>query len=194
MATQGNYSPERIADRLEITDVMYRWCRSIDRLDMDGIRSVFHPDATDDHAAFKGDVEGLIAWITQRHKTIPFSMHQISNILIEFALPDVALVETYVWCVQRYPPEARASLTQLTGGKGGESGGSTDSMSCVRYVDRFERRAGEWRIAERTVVMDWKTLFDVPTNAPQFPATWVQGTRNQSDFLFQQRRKLGISK
>ena len=26
---------------------------------------------------------------------------------------------------------------------------------CGRYVDRFERRDGEWRIARRTVVYDW---------------------------------------
>jgi hypothetical protein len=26
-----------------------------------------------------------------------------------------------------------------------------------RYLDRFERRAGEWRIARRTVVIDWST-------------------------------------
>ena len=27
-----------------------------------------------------------------------------------------------------------------------------------RYVDRFERRHGEWRIAERTVVVDWQRI------------------------------------
>jgi hypothetical protein len=27
-----------------------------------------------------------------------------------------------------------------------------------RYVDRFERRAGQWKIAERTVVVDWQRV------------------------------------
>lgn len=192
MGKLNPYSPERIADRVAITDTMYRWCRSIDRLDMAGIRSVFHPDATDDHGAFKGNVDALVDWVTNRHQTIPFSMHQISNILIEFASEDLALVETYAWCVQRYPPEARPSLMQLTGGTGGASGGSIDSMSCVRYVDRFERREGEWRIARRTVVMDWRGLVDVPPEAPRFPPTAVMGKRNADDFMFQERRALGI--
>ena len=28
----NDYSPERLADRAQIQDVMYRWCRAIDRL------------------------------------------------------------------------------------------------------------------------------------------------------------------
>jgi len=193
MSIINPYSPERMADRMAITDTMYLWCRSIDRLDMAGIRNVFHPDATDNHGAFKGDVDGLVGWVTERHKTIPFSMHQISNILIEFASDDVALVETYAWCVQRYPPEARASLAQVTGGQGGDAAGSVDAMSCVRYVDRFERREGTWRIARRTVVMDWKTMVDVAPNGPRFLSTWVQGKRNTDDFIFRERRELGIA-
>ena len=32
---------------------------------------------------------------------------------------------------------------------------SRQTFLCGRYVDRFERRHGEWRIAARTVVYDW---------------------------------------
>lgn len=194
MNTNHQYSPERIADRMAITDTIYRWCRAIDRLDMDGVRAVFHPDATDDHTAFKGGVDGLIEWISTRHQGIPFSMHQVSNILIEFASTDVALVETCVWCIQRYPVESLASLTQLTGARDRAPSNGIDSMSCSRYVDRFERRQDEWRIAQRTVVIGWKSLFDVPADTPRFPSAWIQDMRNQEDFIFQQRRELGISK
>jgi hypothetical protein len=83
----NDYSPERIADRMQIQDTMYRWCRSVDRLDFDAMRQVFHPEAVDHHGAFDGGVEGLIDWIGNRHRTIPFSMHAVSNMLIEFAGP-----------------------------------------------------------------------------------------------------------
>lgn len=192
MGTQESYSAERIADRLQIQDAMYRWCRSVDRLDFDGIRSVFHPDGVDKHGPFNGTVEELIEWIRERHKTIPFSMHQISNILIEFAGPDLALVETYIRTTQRYPAEAKASLVQLTGGQAGTSGLGADLFTCSRYIDRFERRNGEWRILRRTLVQDWKQIVDVPANAPKPLEGWLVGRRDKQDPVFLERAELGI--
>ncbi|KWT73264.1 MULTISPECIES: nuclear transport factor 2 family protein [unclassified Variovorax] len=191
---QDDYSPERIADRLHIQDCMYRWCRAVDRLDFSGIREVFHPDAVDLHGAFNGPVDGLVEWIRERHAGIPFSMHAVSNILIEFAGPDLALVETYVRTTQRYPAEARAALDQLAGGKAGAAGGGMDLMTCSRYVDRFERRAdARWKIAKRTLVADWKQFVPVPADMPQPPASQETGRRSQDDLVFRERRALGLA-
>jgi hypothetical protein len=187
------YSIERIADRLQIQDVMYRWCRAVDRLDFDEIRAVFHPDATDSHGIYVGGVDGLVDWIRERHKTIPFSMHQISNMLIEFATPESALVETYVRTVQQYPAEAKASLAQLAGGQQGKDGIGADLFTCSRYADRFERRDGEWRIAKRTLIQDWKQLVDVSPNAPKILDHWVSGKRSREDFVYQERAAMGIA-
>lgn len=191
---QDAYSPERIADRLQIQDCMYRWCRAVDRLDFSGIREVFHPDAVDLHGAFNGPVDGLVEWIRERHAGIPFSMHAVSNILIEFAGLDLALVETYVRTTQRYPAEARAALDQLAGGKAGAAGGGMDLMTCSRYVDRFERRADHrWKIAKRTLVADWKQFVPVPADMPQPPASQETGRRSQDDLVFRERRALGLA-
>jgi hypothetical protein len=171
---------------------MYKWCRSVDRLDYDGMRSVFHADAVDEHGAFNGPVEGLVDWIRNRHAAIPFSMHAVSNMLIEFAGPDVALVETYVRTTQRYPAEARAALDQLAGGKAGAGEGAMDLLTCSRYVDRFERREGRWKIAHRTLVADWKQFSAVPEGLPRPPSSQVVGRRDQDDFVFRARRDLGI--
>ncbi|MGI4816194.1 MAG: nuclear transport factor 2 family protein [Janthinobacterium lividum] len=191
MKRQDQYTPERLADRAQIQDVMYRWCRSVDRLDLVEMRKVFHPDATDAHGIFNGGVDDLITWISARHKPIPFSMHSISNMLIEFASPDAALVETYVRTVQRYPAEASAALSQLASGQEGPPT-ARDLLTCSRYVDRFERRNGEWRISRRTLVQDWKQVVDVPTNAPQAVGQPVVGRRDQQDKVFQERKELGI--
>lgn len=188
-----DYSPERLADRMQIQDCMYKWCRSVDRLDEAGMRDTFHPDAIDQHGAFNGPVEGLIDWIRNRHAAIPFSMHAVSNLLIEFAGPDAALVETYVRTTQRYPAQARAALDQLAGGKAGAGDGAMDLLTCSRYVDRFERRGGRWKIAHRTLVADWKQFTPVPDGLPSPPASQVVGQRNQDDFVFAQRRALGIA-
>jgi hypothetical protein len=191
--TPADFSPERVADRMQIQHVMHKWCRSVDRLDFDGIREVFHPDAIDTHGAYNGGVDGLVDWIRNRHSNIPFSMHAVSNMLIEFAGPDLALVETYVRTTQRYPVEAREKLNQLAGGQAGAGEGGMDLMTCSRYVDRFERRDGHWRIAARTLVADWKQFVPVPAELPKSPAGWEVGQRNQEDFVFRERRALGIA-
>ena len=191
---EDDYSPGRIADRLQIQDCMYKWCRAVDRLDFSGIRDVFHPGAVDLHGAFNGPVDGLVEWIRERHACIPFSMHAVSNILIEFAGPDLALVETYVRTTQRYPAEARAALDQLAGGKAGAAGGGMDLMTCSRYVDRFERRDDRrWKIAKRTLVADWKQFVPVPADLPQPPASQETGRRSQDDLVFRERRALGLA-
>jgi SnoaL-like domain len=186
-----DYSPRRIADRMQIQDTMYRWCRSVDRLDFGAMRQVFHPEALDHHGAFDGNVDGLIDWIGKRHRDIPFSMHAVSNMLIEFAGPDLALVESYVRTTQRYPAEAAQALAQLAGGKAPD--GAMDLLTCSRYVDRFERHEGRWKIRERTLVADWKQVVPVAANAPQPVPGWASGQRNQDDFIFRERKALGIA-
>ena len=193
MKKEDQYSPIRIADRMAIQDAMYRWCRAIDRLDFDGIRDAFHPDGTDNHGIFSGGVDGLVEWIRERHKNIPFSMHSVSNILIEFAGPDLALVETYIRTVQRYPADATASLSQLSGGQLGKTEFGVDLMTCSRYIDRFERRNGEWRILRRTLVQDWKQMVDVAPNAPKALPGWTVGRRDSEDTIFKERRELGLA-
>lgn len=192
MNIKDQYTAERIADRMAIQDVLYKWCRAIDRLDGDGMRAAFHPDAIDDHAAYVGGVDGLVKWILQRHKPIPFSSHQVSNILIEFATADLALVETYIRTLQRYPADAKASLAQLSGGQAGREGIGIDLLTASRYVDRFERRNGEWRIAHRTLIQDWKQLMEVPENAPKPQPGWLVGRRDNQDFIYLARAELGI--
>jgi hypothetical protein len=189
---KDQYTVERIADRMAIQDVMYKWCRAIDRLDYEGMRAAFHPDGTDSHGAYNGGVDGLVEWVRERHKPIPFSSHQVSNILIEFATPDLALVETYIRTLQRYPADAKASLAQLSGGQAGKPGVGIDLLTSSRYVDRFERRNGEWRIARRTLIQDWKQFIDVPENTPKPQPGWLVGRRDKQDFIYLERAELGI--
>lgn len=188
-----SFSPEFVAHRLAIQDLVHRWCRAVDRLDFDAMRSVFHPDATDNHNHYHGNVEGLLAWIRERHQGITFSMHMVGNLVIEFASPALALAESYVWCLQRYPPGAASSLAQLTGGATGAEGQAMDLMACSRYVDRMERRGDEWKIAQRVVITDWKAIQPCAADAPVPRPTWNIGRHDMGDPLFRLRRELGLA-
>lgn len=181
----------RVADREAIRDVMYRYCRSVDRLDLERLRDCYHPDAYDNHGAYQGDLDGLIAWIARRHASIPYSMHTIGNILIEFASDDLALVESYHSLIQHYSADAKASLGQFLGPDATTSDGALNLLASGRFVDRVLRRDGQWKIIRRTVVAG--PMMVLPATGPLgAPAGWVTDQRDDQDALFLERRELGI--
>ncbi len=165
----------RYVDKSDIQDVILRYARGVDRRAMDMVRSTYHLDAYDDHGDYKGGIDGLIAWIVARHGDVPQSMHFLGNCLVEFVTDDVALVETY-FSRRRVSPKA------------GEVGGMrevVDAESLGRYVDRFERRNGEWRVARRVVVYD-AVMTSVRASPMQNPA-WEWSSRDSRDVLFRMR-------
>src|SRR5262245_61098436 len=56
-------TPQEVADRLEITEQIYRYCRSVDRLDVALGHAVFHPDSYADFSLYKGSGRGWIDYI-----------------------------------------------------------------------------------------------------------------------------------
>jgi len=125
---------QRLLDESDIRDVVYRYCRAIDRRDFAAIHDCFHADATDEHGRYVGDIPGLVAWVEEVLEPFASTTHFIGNLIVELD-GDVAWVESYCQAMHRTKAEPAADWT-----------------ANVRYVDRFERRAGTWRIARRRCV------------------------------------------
>jgi hypothetical protein len=106
-------------------------------MDAEVLASAYWPGAMDHHTGFDGTVEQFIEWALPRLAVMEQAMHMIGNILIRLE-GDTAKVETYLWSVSVLPGEDPRQV-----------------MVCGRYLDRFEKRNDEWRIAERLVVHDW---------------------------------------
>ena len=139
---------QALLDKLEIYEVLARYARGIDRRDWALVRSCYHEDAIDDHGAFRGDVDGFIDWVSERHAGIEQSMHLLGNTLIELD-GDVAFCETYLTTFQH---ETRSDAP------------TRYSHSGCRYVDRLERRDnGPWKFAERHVVLEFSHMSDEPS-------------------------------
>jgi len=130
----------RLLDREGIRDCIYRYCHGIDRADEAALRSSYWPDASDSHGAYSGPVEGFFQWALEVFKTDARNVHQVSNILITFTAPERAAVESYFNALQR---------------GAGKDGVVRQFHLAGRYCDLFEKRTGEWRVAQRTVVYDW---------------------------------------
>jgi hypothetical protein len=128
---------QALLDREAIRDCLYRYCRGIDRVDEEALRSAYWGDATDCHGAWNGSASGFIDQALQRLRQGGRRVHQVTNVSIELH-GDAAAVESSFFALQ-VAADAPARETFL----------------CGRYVDRFERRRDQWRIAARTVVYDW---------------------------------------
>lgn len=167
---------QRLLDKDEIRDSMCRYARGVDRGDWELVRSSYHPDAHDEHGEYKGGTDGLIEWLDKRFAGVDNSMHLLSNSLIEFAGPDLALVETYFVSRRLQAPMAGQ----------GAMAGPEDAMareSWGRYVDRFERRNGAWRVAHRTVVLEASSSSVAHGGKRSAALRW--GQRDRSDRLYE---------
>jgi len=158
MAITVSQIRDELADREAIRDCLYRYCRGIDRSDPELLRSAYWPGAMDYHTGFTGTVEEFIEWAMPRLAAMEQAMHMIGNIFIRLD-GDTASAESYLWSVSVQPGDDPRQV-----------------MVVGRYLDRFEKRNDEWRIAERVVVHDW---FE------ESPATadWSQGPFGMSGLL-----------
>jgi hypothetical protein len=175
---------QAVLDRAEIDRQLVRYCRGIDRRDRELVRSTYHPDAFDDHGTYKGDVEGFLDFVEQEvHARFRTTMHKLGQSLIEID-GDVARAESYAIC-HHVMAEVMAEVTAEVMAESdpappGASRDVTDWVMGIRYVDGFERRAGEWRIARRELRWEWVRTDRL---APLDP-TWTHGRSDAQDPVF----------
>ncbi len=168
--------------REEIGDVVKDLARGTDRLDRELMASCYHRDGTDDHNVFRGTGTAFAQWVVDTLGHFETTMHFVASPRIRRLPPhdgnEVARVDTY--CVAHHVSRPADDGTQ------------TDMLLGLRYVDRFERREGEWKIAARVCAFDWTVTvpFD-PARGFTFETGWTLGARDRtditySDFTFQE--------
>lgn len=175
----NEWSPDRVVDRLQIQEILYLYCRGIDRIQTDILADIFHPDATIDKGADPYPVAEWIAEVAARHPGVPRASHQVTNFLIDFLDQDTAYVESWVTALEQHP--------------GVDGGPTIDRVFRARYGDRFERRNGAWGIAQRTFVGDHGLSIAVDRAlAPRNSTVKSVGRRDALDPILARRAQLGL--
>ncbi len=135
------------ASRQAITDVIHRYCRSMDRIDAELGYGVWHEGGTADYGpVFQGTGRGFIDWVCEFHRTLDSHHHQVGNILIDLR-GNEAGSETYITVNLLAKEEADGKRTIRTG-RG-------------RYLDRWSRRDGRWAIDHRHFILDFVVTHGV---------------------------------
>lgn len=175
MTTWTQAGLQRVADDLYIRNLLARYCRGIDRLDRDLVRSCYHDDATDRHGTFEGSVDEFLDWSFKLLGRFSRTMHFLGTTLVEFPedAPDLAVAESY-----------GIAIHQSDGGR------QKDNWSSgFRYVDRLERRMsdsgklGDWKIAKRIVAVEWSRTDPMDLQL-QIPPEVTRGIRSQDDPIY----------
>lgn len=136
-----------------LRELAMRYCRAIDRRDPELLRSVYHEDAMDEHGTVFSDRASVFV---ERQPEImaPFELtaHYVTN--TSYRLDgDRAEGELYFIAYHRVT-EPKPQHIVVTG----------------RYLDRYERRAGVWKIAYRRLVWDAVMSEDVrPEDGERLP-------------------------
>ncbi len=164
MTTPGLDLESLMAAERAIRRRLQDYCRGIDRADAELVASVYFLDATDDHGAFKGLGADFARYATEALRTrFEATQHTIGEPTIDFVDATTAHVETYVHAIHR-GRNAEGTFLERFGG---------------RYVDRFERRNDEWKIADRLVIHEWDAREQVTLAFPE--GRFIEGRRDRSD-------------
>lgn len=163
----ANHRTRILLDRAEIQDLLFRYCRGVDRCDVEMIRSAYHPDSYDDRGYWRGNGHEFATFIAERLSTAnSATTHSVTNILINIT-GDTATSECQV----------RATLVRRDE--------PVIDVIGARYLDRLERRGEIWRISHRTVVLDWRTTEDGSATAAPFAVDdFVRGRRHPDDPVY----------
>lgn len=148
----ANTDLRRLLAHEQIRQVAARYARGVDRLDVATMRSAYWPDAIDDHGVYVGDAMAFCDRVVSTHRRFEWTMHCILNHWIDVVDDTTAHGEIYN--VTHLQSTDRGDGGSNSGTDGGTDAGGTRVLDTWwgRYLDRYECRDGEWRIAHRVCV------------------------------------------
>jgi hypothetical protein len=141
---------------LEIRDVLVTWNRAIDRGDVELLASTYAGHAYDDHGQYryKSAREAASDYVARHLRWAKRHFHTTVQEHIELD-GDVAHCESYAIAylvtdrIAAFDPDVHLpGVDELLITVG------------IRYVDRFERVDGAWKIAMRDMITEWRTFSD----------------------------------
>jgi ketosteroid isomerase-like protein len=155
---------ERSAASEAIRQAALRYCRGVDRLDVELMASAYHDDATDDHGVFRGPARELCTRVVQSHRRYDATMHCVLNHAITVIDDRHASGEVY-------------NVTYLVRTTGDDSR-QLDTW-WGRYLDSYECRDGHWAITHRVCVHEWTRTEPLGAAMPIQAELFRQGSADR---------------
>lgn len=131
-----------LLDREAIRELLYRYCRAVDRRDFAALGALYHPEAIDDHTPyFCGPAHEFIARLPGIMASNRITTHHITNTLITVD-----------------GEQAEGEICTLVYHLQDSTDGPRELLVGGRYLDRYVHGASGWQFMHRRIVMDWSEL------------------------------------
>ncbi|HEY3716444.1 MAG TPA: nuclear transport factor 2 family protein [Jatrophihabitantaceae bacterium] len=172
---------EKLIAKNAVREALQRYARGIDRGNVPLALSAFHPDAVLRHG-FLSEVspEEWVSWVVSRSPldrigigvfdpaddVVVSQQHHLTNQTVDL-YDDTAFSECYFLEYTMTLRRAELYLTTVGG----------------RYVERYECRNDDWRIAERDAVRDWDSVQLIPARFPGWESS-PAGRRDGQDLSY----------
>ncbi|MBI1179877.1 MAG: nuclear transport factor 2 family protein [Alphaproteobacteria bacterium] len=137
---------DRAVSKQALHELNTAYCRAADRADPDLLRAVWHPDAKVSYGEYSGGYEGFCDYWEGVREHFERITHLIGNDYFQVD-GDRAVGETQVARFEVLPRKT----------------GTIDRVIGGRFLDRYERRGGVWKLSGRAFVLDWNV--NRPTTA-----------------------------
>ena len=126
-----------LLDEAACTRLLMAYGRAADWQDGEALEALFWPDAHIDLGFFKGSGANLPAFMMKNAALSERRFHLTANVHTQVDA-DMATSDSY-------------AITHAVGAD--SNGGQVRQIFFGRYLDRFERRNGAWRISERIYIL-----------------------------------------
>ena len=135
-----------VADKQAIAELLYLYCRAMDRMDIPLGYSIWHEDGEADYgeSLYRGSGRGFVDFAAASHTPMLAHSHQVTTIIINLD-GDQAASESYVTAVLRFTEDGRLKNITAQG----------------RYLDRWSYRNGRWAIDKRVYIHDLDEVREV---------------------------------
>ena len=159
-----------LLDKNAIQEVIYTYCRGVDRCDPDIVKTAYHSDAHDDHGYWRGNAHDFADFVVRRLKDANITTtHCVTNTMIEVS-GNEAWAESQIMATL-----LRRNTTPL----------KVDVIG-ARYLDTFSKRQGQWKISHRVVCLDWHKVETWPEpDLPIDTSKFLWGSRDRNDPVYE---------
>ncbi|MCY4212724.1 MAG: nuclear transport factor 2 family protein [Gammaproteobacteria bacterium] len=157
---------EELLAKQEIYELSCNYMRGLDRLDAELMRAVFHDDATVDYGFFQGSGKDFVAFAQNALKDHLANHHMIGQVNIKVD-GNQAVGEVYFQAFHKIVRDGEEQDLFISG----------------RYLDRYERRDGAWKISFRSEVNDWARL-EADADAYLADSGCLIGARKPEDYSY----------
>jgi len=166
---------QSLIDRQNIADQIARLARGVDRLDLDVFTTHFDDSMTMAFGSIEVPGSTFVGMSSGDAPNRYATQHAVSNVVIAVD-GDEALSSTHLFGVISYRPGfGPAFIKERNSATGGLL------FSGCRYLDRWQRVTGGWRLVRRDLVQEWTGRFDNTAMADFAASPASVGTRDLGD-------------